>query len=648
MRVCKLILSAFLLLPITMLADEPLKGTPIGTKAGYNYEKGQSENDIQYRAFDGDLNTYFATYDRSRTWVGLDLGEPHVITRVGWSPRNDSHGEQRVQLGVIQGANSADFMDAVPLYLIPEKGKIGEISYADVNCTKGFRYVRFVSANDARCNIAELEFYGTPGKGNDNYYYQVTNLPTVVVNTVDAQEPYDKEHDITANIIMINDNKLNVDNKAGTIRERGNGSRQFPKKPWRLKFDKKQNVLDAPAKVKKWTLLNNYGDKTLMRNLVAFEIARRIGMNWVPWGRAVDVILNGEYRGCYQLCDQVEVNPGRVEITEMDESCTSGEDLTGGYLFEIDAYASQEPDGCWFTTPKNNMPITMKSPDFGIKEQLNYIKDYFNNILVSLFSTSFCDARYDYRTNFDVPSFIKHFMTNELVGNTDTYWSVYMYKDRNDPVVHTGPAWDFDLGFDNDWRTYPIHSHAGDYLYCWSGSSGCSGMKEMANRILKSDPRSFKDIQRIWSIARNDADLTPESLKEYIDNWAEAINASQKLNFVRWPIMNQKVHENPMLWGSYEAEVQHIKDYIDERIADLDKLYSYDKTISGIQNVTNDIENEVIVDGNVISLTSPDVNFSVYNISGVKVFEGAGTTGPLASGLYIVSLENSSYKVSIK
>ena len=231
-------------------AQTPLRGTPIGTAIGYSYESASKVMDIQGNAFDGDLNTYFATYDRSYTWVGLDLGTPHVISCVGWSPRNDGLGPKRVQLGVIQGANSPDFLDALPIYLITETGEIGKMSYADVNCTKGFRYVRFVSTGDSRCNIAELEFYGSPGAGDDSRLFQVTNLPTVVVNTVDAEEPYDKEHDITANIMIIDGNKLDTD-KPGTIRERGNASRLFPKKPWRLKFDKKQNILDAPAKAKK-------------------------------------------------------------------------------------------------------------------------------------------------------------------------------------------------------------------------------------------------------------------------------------------------------------------------------------------------------------------------------------------------------------
>ncbi|MDE6309574.1 MAG: discoidin domain-containing protein, partial [Muribaculaceae bacterium] len=170
----------------TAKSGEKLSGTPIGTVDGFNYETNRIERNIQGRAFDGDLNTYFATDARSYTWVGLDLGTPHVIDRIGWAPRNDSYvGPNRVQLGVIQGANSADWLDAVPLYIITEKGTIGRMDYADIDVRKGFRYVRFVSTSDARCNIAELEFYGTEGEGDTKSpnLFQVTNLPTVCINT---------------------------------------------------------------------------------------------------------------------------------------------------------------------------------------------------------------------------------------------------------------------------------------------------------------------------------------------------------------------------------------------------------------------------------------------------------------------------------
>ena len=254
--------------------DTKLSGIPFGSES-FDYSTGMPSTtvNIPANAFDGDLSTFYASDARSRTYVGLDLGEPHVITRVGWSPRNDTYGPGRVVLGVFQGANSPDFMDALPLYIITETGEIGTMDHADINCSRGFRYVRYVGPNDARCNIAEIEFYGHTSAGDDSHLYQFTNLPTVIINTKDAQEPFDKETNIESNVIILDKNTVDVEAIAGT-RERGNASRGFPKKPWRVKFDKKQNVLGSPAKAKKWCLINNYGDKTLMRNEIAFEVSR--------------------------------------------------------------------------------------------------------------------------------------------------------------------------------------------------------------------------------------------------------------------------------------------------------------------------------------------------------------------------------------
>ena len=359
----KYMIYLLLLTALSAMADDgKLAGRVIGTTETVDYSTFNKSTSVNTRemAFDGKLDTFFASWERSYTWTGLDLGSPHVITRVGWSPRNDVHGEERVMLGVFEGANREDFMDALPLYIIKERGTIGVVSHADVDCSAGFRYVRYIGPSDARCNIAEIEFYGHQGEGDDSHLYQLTNLPTVSIHTLDGVIPFDKVTNIEARISIIADGEQNLLSEVGSIRERGNYSRSFPKKPYRIKFEKKKQVLDAPAKAKKWTLINNYGDKTLMRNLLAFELSRRMGMPYTPYGRAVDVLLNGEYKGCYQLCDQVQVHKNRVDITEMTPQDVSGSALTGGYFFEIDAYADQEQSKFW---SGQGTPVTIKSPE---------------------------------------------------------------------------------------------------------------------------------------------------------------------------------------------------------------------------------------------------------------------------------------------
>ena len=555
-------------------ADGKLTGTVIGTKETVDYADFSKSTKVNTckDAFDGDLNTYFASWERSYTWAGLDLGEPHVITRVGWSPRNDGQGEKRVQLGVFEGANRADFMDALPLYIITEKGTIGQMSYADVSCSRGFRYVRYVGPSDARCNIAELEFYGYQGEGNDSSLYQLTNLPTVSIHTLDNEIPYDKTHQIVSQLTIISDNGTKLLSESGTTRERGNYSRSFPKKPYRIKFDKKQRVLDAPAKAKKWTLINNYGDKTLMRNLLAFELSRRLGMAYTPFGTAVEVLLNGEYKGCYQLCDQVNINKNRVNITEMTPEDNEGIALTGGYFVEIDAYADQEKS--WFNSNKGN-PVTIKSPDEDsiTSKQKTYIKNFFNKM----------EAQW--KTYLDLNSFLRHFLVGELSGNTDTYWSVFMYKERDDDMMYTGPVWDFDLAFNNDNRTYPVNNKK-DYIYR-SGGSCAGNMRSFVDKIVVSDANAKSQLVGLWDEARQGG-LTEEYMVAYIDSLEETLQQSQKLNFLRWPIMNQYVHQNPKVWGSYQAEVENVRTYMKERIAWMDKKLNYTFVPSGIADVSVD------------------------------------------------------------
>ena len=200
-------------------------------------------------------------------------------------------------------------------------------------------------------------------------------------------------------------------------------------------------LLDAPAKAKKWTLISNHSDKTLMRNILAFEISRRVGAKYTPYCHPVDVIINGEYKGCYQLCDQIEVDENRVNITEMEPEDISGDAITGGYLIEIDAYANEEPEHSMFKSSKG-IPVTIKSPDDDeiTPQQKSYIESYFNRLEARVFSENFSDEIHGYRQLFDTESFIKHFIVGEISGNTDTYWSTYLYKERGDDKIYTGPV----------------------------------------------------------------------------------------------------------------------------------------------------------------------------------------------------------------
>lgn len=620
-------LSTFVLSLISVItfADNRLTGTIIGTTLSVDYTNTSAPSttvNTRENAFDGDLTTFFASWERSFSWVGLDLGTPHVITRVAWSPRNDGQGPKRVNLGVFEGANREDFMDAVPIYIINENGVIGRMSSADVNCSRGFRYVRYVGPFDARCNIAEVEFYGHEGEGDDSNLFMIGGLPTVSIHTEGNVEPYDKITDIPSIISIIGDKGNNIIAQTGGTRERGNYSRTFPKRPYRIKFDSKQNVLDAPAKAKKWTLINNYGDKTLMRNLIAFHLSSVLEMPYTPYGTAVNVIMNGEYKGCYQLCDQIEVNKNRVNITEMKPTDNEGEALTGGYLIEVDAYAEDEIS--WFTS-SNGTRVTIKSPDEDeiTTEQSNYIRNFYSNM------------ENNWRTYLDTNTFLRHFLVGELSGNTDTYWSVYMYKQRGEDKLYVGPVWDFDIAFENDNRTYPINNHT-QWVYQYGSVEGY--MRTLTTNII-NDKTTKAQLIDIWDEARHNG-IDEESLLAFIDNMSEQLQESQKLNFTRWPILNQYVHQNPRVYGSYQGEVNNVKNYLKERITWIDNKLGY--TFVPREPEPDPNINTDGISAHHVNWKAP---YNVYSMSGQCV---GNDLNVLSSGVYVVRQGKTARKIIIQ
>ena len=596
----------------TGVNDPKLTGTVIGTRKAVDYNTNYASTTVNTRdcAFDDNVNTYFAAYDRSFAWVGLDLGEPHIITRIGWSPARLERGNMKIILGVFEGANTPDFMDALPLYIITQKGSYGVMDYADVTCSKGFRYVRYVGPADQQCNIAEIEFYGHVGEGDSTNLYRLTNLPTVSIHTENNVEPYDKVHDINALITIISDTKLRTD--SGVVRLRGNGSLTFPKKPYRIKYNKKHKVLNSPAKAKKWTLINNYSDKTLMRNLLAFELSRCMDMPYTPYGQSVDVLLNGEYKGNFQLCDHIDVKKNRVEL--VDTLVEEREDsITTAFLMEVAYYAKYED--CWFQS-KMGTPITIHYPDDDeiTSLQKSYIEDCFNAV------------ESDWKGTLDLNTFLRHFLVGELSGNTDTYWSTYMYKHRENDTIFFGPVWDFDLAFENDLRTYPINGKT-DYLYR-SGGSVTGKMKTFADNIIVHSAEGKAKLQEIWGKVR-EGRINEQHIFDFINQQEENLQESQRLNFMRWPVMNELVQKNPVVWGSYAAEVQNVRRFISERLLWMDRIIGYTYNPSGITDFSLDTSQ----------------SYQIYNLSGLPY---TGDLINLPKGIYIVKQGRSSRKVQVR
>ena len=568
---------------------QKLSGEIIGAEYSYNGGSVSTTVNTKANAFDGDVSTYFMAYDQSMAHVGLDLGTRHVITRIGFVPRLGTSGAGSTLLGVFEGANSPDFMDAVPLYLISEQPIASSWNFTDVNVSRGFRYVRYVGPAKSRCQIAELQFYGYESDGDDSQFYQVTAIPTLSIHVKDNGIPTTKGQDFQSQMTLVYEGGTLIQEYPLLTRVRGNFSATHENKPYRIKFNdgKSHHMLkgsvndESPAKAKKWTLINNYGDKTLIRNNIAFEVSRRVGMPYTPYCRNVDLLLNGEYRGTYQLTDWLGTDPKRINITEMAEGNTEGEELTGGYIIEMNGYAGNDPVN--FTSSHGN-PVTVHSPEDDIIQevQFNYIRDHFNKMEDAVFSSNYTDPEKGYRSLLDLDTFLKYFLSNEFSTNTDMFWQVYMYKHRGDDHIYTGPVWDHDLGLENDRNYYPANEQS-DWTY---KVRGAGQWRNLMTRVL-TDPAAEARLQDIWASLRDKEIFTSENIQAYVDSLRQLVGPSARLNHIRWPYLLQQVHCNPKVWGTWDAEVDNVVNYVGGRVTWMDNKLRYNKleTVGGFYQI---------------------------------------------------------------
>lgn len=393
---------------------------------------------------------------------------------------------------------------------------------------------------------------------------QLTDLPTLYIETQDREPVISKEYYLPATLTRVDANGVTTYNALG-IRGRGNSTWTLKKKPYRLKFDKKQEFLGPErAKAKSWTLLANYADKSLLRNAVASCIGSFAGQPFTAAAEFVDVVLNGEYLGNYQISDQMEIRPKRVDITEQADEMQEGDDISGGYFLEVDGFAQSED--VYFRT-RQGVLITIKSPDGDVicKTQIQYIQEHIQKFEDALFSPDFDDPDKGYRKYVDASTLASWYVSTELTGNPDGFWSTYIYKERGDDKIYWGPLWDYDIAFNNSRRQGDI-SHKliadvgfGDYL------------TKLWVRQMYNDPWFVALIRDKWA-EMVDAGVV-DHVTDYIDRMAAALHKSQQLNYERWDI-NGRVYDEYLLFDTYAEYIGYLKDYIRTRADFLTETWS--------------------------------------------------------------------------
>jgi len=493
----------------------------------------------------------------------IELESDFIVTKISWT-RKENY-KFNYLLGVFEGANDPSFMDAIPIGIIKEEGGIDESNYVNIDIPFSFKYIRYVPPNRNNTDINPIQIYGYKKSGDipEAKAFQATNLPLISIHTENDQAP-NRNGDINCRIVLINEGKTEINDTAG-IKVRGRTTGLIPpKKPYRIKFTNKQKIFNFKGKDKKWTLLANAFDRSLIRNSIAYKISELMKFKFTARCEPVDLLLNGNFQGNYYLCDKIDVDKNRINITKMEMTDITVPNVTGGYVLEIDSLSSWEKNS--FKTARG-IPgqIIYPEDDEITPEQSTYIKDKINQFEDEIYKGIL--------DNIDLESYSKYFLVEEFCGDPDHVWSsFYFTKERNDNKFYFGPVWDFDLAFDNDERLYPT-SLKSDFCFKLCDSAGTA--RDFIQALI-GNKNVIGYIKNFWDELTNTV-LTENILFDFIEELKRKIQESSELNFIKW---DNFVPETPSPWDidfgrkgeDFETSVEVVKGYVKDRFISLTNL----------------------------------------------------------------------------
>jgi hypothetical protein len=381
------------------------------------------------------------------------------------------------------------------------------------------------------------------------------NIPVIYIETSGGAEIESKEEYLDCRVAVMNTASsgfATVPYTDARIRGRGNSTWKWDKKPYRIKFSSGVSLFGL-HKAKDWVLLANYADKSLIRNSVAFDMARGLSFDFVPHQYPVDVYVNGEYQGVYGIGEQIERNQERVDID------LNYDDPDTGYLLEVCGSDEGDVNGVDFFHAGKLIFVTIKSPDTKkmSKEHFKFISDYVRA------ADRAVQALGDYYEYVDAESLYDWIIMCELTCNIDTAFrrSCFITKDKGGKLKF-GPLWDFDLAMGNFSRD------GGDYE-SWA-ATGREYVGDTWFTFLLNDPKFTEPFKARWFEVR---DGILERAMEAIDRYAALLDYSQQENFTRWPIWDVKAGYQPSSMkkvNTYEKQIQFLKDWLTARAEWLD------------------------------------------------------------------------------
>ena len=375
-----------------------------------------------------------------------------------------------------------------------------------------------------------------------------------------------------------------------SIRGRGNSTWNGDKKPFKIKLDKKADVLGLGTN-KHWVLIANAKDESLLKDRITAWLGDEMGFTWTPRGVPVDLVMTGQYYGSYYLgsyyiSENVRVDSNRLNIEELKETDTDPSVITGGYLLQNGSQVdSASPDrfftdrgADWAThTPSfDTEGDTVLAADLGEGEETfagGELGDAYKNQAQQEYIQNFVQEVEDiifqggtaYRDVMDIESSAKYWWIQIGCLNGDAYatGSTYIYKYRNESKFYWGPLWDFDYGW--------------GFNYYWNGvSAGHNWLKPML--YDKTEGGLLDEIHKQWPAFRA---LLVELSRDggLIDQYADETRASAEAD---WAIYRPTSEKN------YQYFVDNLKTWIKNRIAWLDEnLDQIDDLVHKITFVVN-------------------------------------------------------------
>ena len=416
-------------------------------------------------------------------------------------------------------------------------------------------------------------------------------LPIIVITTENNTE-IQNEPKVSAQMGIINNgpdvgnsvtDAFNEYNGAIGIEIRGASSQNFPKKNYSLETRNEDgsnnnvSIFGMPSE-NDWVLHGPFSDKTLLRNVLAYHMGESTN-RYTPRTQLCELLINGDYRGVYMFTEKLKRDRNRVDIAKLNSNDISGEELTGGYLFQIDRDdESTELDGWWTnSSPGKFVAYHDPSSEELADVQRQYLEDYFTSFENAMDGNQY---RANYSNFVDVDSWVDYFLVTEVAKHIDAYkLSFYMHKKKstNGGKIHFGPLWDFNLGFGN--FDFVCSPEPEGWSYKFLGT--CDYFQPFWVKKLTDIPFVSNKINCRWGQLRN-GPLHNDSLLQFIDDRLFEMGNAPKRNFDRWQTLGDYIWPNNFVGETYEEEMNYLKTWLEERLEWLDENMIGECTISAI------------------------------------------------------------------